>query len=84
MRKDCKEADYKCSFNHGLLLDFRNTRTQLPACQWHDDPLYVIKDGVLYRAWDARSELKPVRTLEVGTVIRLWDEEAENPILGTI
>jgi hypothetical protein len=76
--------DFKTTFNNGLLLDYRSARTQLPACQWHDDPFYVIKDGFLYRAVNAKSKLTPVRRLEPGTVVRLWDEEAENPILGTI
>lgn len=81
MKIDC---DYQCTFEHGLLLDFRNTRTQLPACQWHDDPLYVIRGNQLLRAWTAREQLFPVRTLPAGTVVRLWDEDNDNPQLGVI
>lgn len=78
------DCDYKCTFNNGLLLDYGSARTQLPACKWHDDPLYVIKGKFLFRAWTARDQLVPVRELYRGTVVRLWDEDNENPILGTI
>lgn len=81
MKIDC---DYKTCFNHGLLLDWRSSRTQLPACQYHDDPLYVIKGNQLLRAWTAREKPSFVRELPAGTVVRLWDEENENPVLGVI
>ena len=79
---------YKTSFNHGLKLDCPSgVQMKLCACQWHDDPFFMIEDGVL-KTWNGPTRLSDPpdkeQVLSTGTVVRLWDEDAGDPVLGTI
>jgi hypothetical protein len=76
----------KTSFHHGLRLTLPTGGTRLLcACQWQDDPLYVIEGRTLKKFATARDSV-PEKTEELppGTVVRLWDEENGNPQLGIL
>lgn len=76
---------YETTFNHGLRLEMPDgTKRLLPACDWQGDPKYVISGRTLLKSFPPNSEPVESEGLPVGTVVRLWDEDAGHPVLGVI
>ncbi len=77
---------FTTTFSRGLKLNFVDgTVKNLPPCWKKNDPYYVIEDNLLREYKCSKSDTpRVVQVLPQGTIIRLWDDEDGNPILGEI
>lgn len=81
---------YENTFDHGLRLVLPTGGVRLVgACEYQDDAKVEIKERTLKRwhtadAWRRGEEPEKVEQLPAGTVVRLWDEDENHPVLGTL